>query len=204
LNWTNIVSFRRSGLVCLGLVASLGSISSPGVAQSLPQASGATAVTTQPLTSEFTVKPGLSIPDLPPLQPTLPQAQYQLHLVLKLREHRLYVYQGDQVKASYPVAIGRLGWETPTGDFHVLEMVRNPGWTNPFTGEVTPPGPDNPLGERWIAFWTNGKQYIGFHGTPNRDTVGRSASHGCIRMYNEDVRKLYDQVEVGTPVKVER
>lgn len=66
-----------------------------------------------------------------------------------------------------------------------------------------PPGPDNPLGERWIAFWTDGTNVIGFHGTPNRDSVGRAASHGCVRMYNEDVRELYDIVSTGTPVTVE-
>ncbi|ASC74032.1 Putative L,D-transpeptidase YkuD [Halomicronema hongdechloris C2206] len=110
---------------------------------------------------------------------------------------------GETLEASYPVAVGRPGWETPTGQFRVFAMLENPGWTNPFTGDVTPPGNANPLGQRWIAFWTDGSNDIGFHGTPNRDSVGRAASHGCVRMYNEDIRELYAQVRLGTVVKVE-
>lgn len=142
-------------------------------------------------------------PTLPPIQPILPEV-HTVHLVLKLQERRLYVYDGERVKASYPVAVGRTGWETPKGQFQVLEMVRQPGWTNPFTQEVLPPGPENPLGERWIAFWTDGTNYVGFHGTPNRETVGQFASHGCVRMFNEHVRALYEIVQVGTPVVVEQ
>ncbi|EDX86082.1 ErfK/YbiS/YcfS/YnhG superfamily [Synechococcus sp. PCC 7335] len=106
------------------------------------------------------------------------------------------------MKISYPVAIGRAGWETPTGKFEVFHQVTDPGWTNPITSEVVPPGPYNPLGDRWIAFWTDGTNSIGFHGTPNRESVGTAASHGCVRMYNEDVRQLYEMVEVGTVVTV--
>lgn len=141
-------------------------------------------------------------PDLPSIQPILPQSQIN-RVVIKIKERRVYVYQGDQIKASYPVAVGKPGWETPTGQFQVLEMVKQPGWTNPFTQEVLPPSPDNPLGERWIAFWTDGTNYVGFHGTPSRDSIGQAASHGCVRMLNEDVRALYDAVQIGTPVIVE-
>ncbi|NJN59542.1 MAG: L,D-transpeptidase [Leptolyngbyaceae cyanobacterium SL_5_9] len=137
-----------------------------------------------------------------PPEPLFPEAQ-EVRLVLKLGERRVYVYQNDELKTTYPVAIGRAGWETPTGNFEVLHMLQDPGWTNPLTGEVVPPGPNNPLGERWIAFWTDGSNYIGFHGTPNRETVGRAASHGCIRMYNEDVRELYEIVTPGTLVVVQ-
>jgi lipoprotein-anchoring transpeptidase ErfK/SrfK len=125
-----------------------------------------------------------------------------VRLLLSLGERRVFVYRGEVMEVSYPVAIGRPGWETPTGEFAVFSQVVNPGWTNPLTNEVSPPGPDNPLGERWIAFWTDGTNVIGFHGTPNRESVGKAASHGCIRMYNEDVRELYDMVSEGTPVTV--
>ncbi|MEO0646451.1 MAG: L,D-transpeptidase [Cyanobacteria bacterium J06650_10] len=123
-------------------------------------------------------------------------------LLLRLGERRVYVYRGDAVAASYPVAVGRPGWETPIGEFEIFHQLTNPGWTNPITSEVMPPGPNNPLGDRWIAFWTDGNNSIGFHGTPNRESVGEAASHGCIRMYNEDVRELYSMVAVGTPVTV--
>jgi L,D-transpeptidase ErfK/SrfK len=141
-------------------------------------------------------------PELPPISPVLPQRQVS-RVVLKLKERRVYIYQGEQVKTSYPVAVGRPGWETPVGQFRVLEMVKQPGWTNPFTSEVSPPSADNPLGERWIAFWTDGTNYVGFHGTPSRDSIGQAASHGCVRMFNEDVRELYEVVQIGTPVIVE-
>uniref|UniRef100_A0A832M353 L,D-transpeptidase n=1 Tax=Oscillatoriales cyanobacterium SpSt-402 TaxID=2282168 RepID=A0A832M353_9CYAN len=113
------------------------------------------------------------------------------------------MYRGEEQLASYPVAVGKPGWETPVGTFEIIQMIENPGWTNPFTGEVVPPGPENPLGERWIGFWTDGTNYIGFHGTPSRESVGRAASHGCVRLYNEDIRELYTLVAMGTTVTVE-
>jgi L,D-transpeptidase ErfK/SrfK len=143
------------------------------------------------------------MPELPPIQPTLPEAAPETRLVVRLGERRLYVYQDDTLQASYPVAIGRPGWETPIGSFEVMGMVENPGWTHPLTGQIMPPGPSNPLGERWIAFWTDGENLVGFHGTPDRNSVGRAASHGCIRMLNEDVRSLYGIVEIGTTVVVQ-
>lgn len=133
---------------------------------------------------------------------TIEAAEQQVHLVLSLEERQLYVYRGDTVETTFPVAVGKPGWETPTGSFEVSHMLENPGWTNPFTNEVVSPGPDNPLGERWIAFWTDGEYQIGFHGTPNRDSVGQAASHGCVRLYNEHVRELYDLVDPGTLVTV--
>jgi len=139
---------------------------------------------------------------LPPIQPVLPEVS-ETRLVLRLSERMVYVYQGNSLKVSYPVAVGKNGWETPTGQFKVMAMIKDPGWTNPFTGEVVSAGADNPLGERWIQFWTDGENAIGFHGTPSRESVGRAASHGCVRMYNEDVRELYALVLLGTPVTVE-
>lgn len=132
-----------------------------------------------------------------------PAQEQIVNLRLNLSDRKVYVYRGETLEKSYPVAIGRPGWETPTGEFEVFSQIVDPGWTNPFDGSQMPPGPDNPLGERWIAFWTDGTNSIGFHGTPNRDSVGQAASHGCIRMYNEDVRELFDIVALGTPVIVE-
>ncbi len=163
------------------------------------------AVAQTPTSSPSPVPPTVlqpAVPELPPLQPTLPDASI-MRLVLKLGERRVYLYEGEQVKSSYPVAIGRPGWETPTGKFKVTQMLEHPGWTSPLTGEQMPPGTDNPLGERWIAFWTDGVNSIGFHGTPNPESVGQAVSHGCVRMLNEDIRKIYELVQVGTPVTVE-
>ena len=145
----------------------------------------------------------IAIPNLPQIQPILPDVPADVvRLVLRRGERRVYVYRGEEQLASYPVAVGRPGWETPIGTFEVIQMIEHPGWTNPFTREVVPPGSENPLGDRWIGFWTDGTNYIGFHGTPNRESVGRAASHGCVRLYNEDIRDLYALVTLGTTVTV--
>ena len=141
----------------------------------------------------------------PQTQPILPNISEQnINLLLVLKKRKLYVYQNNILQASYPVAIGKQGWETPTGKFTVINMVENPAWENPLNSskEVILPGLENPLGERWIGFWTDGKDEIGFHGTYKRDSVGKAVSHGCVRMYNEDVKKLYNFVKIGTPVIV--
>ena len=111
------------------------------------------------------------------------------------------------------------GWETPTGRFEVLQKIPNPVWVHPVSGDrVEEQGVNNPLGSHWIAFhrdcrgrdahdgdaWITikGCTTTGFHGTPHRWTVGRAVSHGCVRLYNEDVRALYRQVSLGIQVTV--
>ncbi len=125
-----------------------------------------------------------------------------IRLVIKLSQRKVYLYNGDQEITNYPIAVGKKGWETPKGDFKVIDMLENPSWEHPWNGTVIGPGPENPLGDRWIGFWTDGKNFIGFHGTPAEQLVGQAVSHGCIRMRNNDVRKLFEQVRVGTPVMV--
>ncbi|WP_375341156.1 L,D-transpeptidase [Okeania sp. SIO1I7] len=131
------------------------------------------------------------------------QQNENIYLIIKLSDRRVYIYQDDQLKTSYPIAIGREGWETPAGTYKVMQKISNPSWKHPFTGEIIPPGPENPLGERWIGFWTDGTNYIGFHGTPNEETVGQAVSHGCVRMLNQDVLALFEKVAIGTTVIVE-
>lgn len=126
-----------------------------------------------------------------------------IRLVISLGQRQVTLYRGDIAIKSYPVAVGRSGWKTPYGTFHVIQMLQNPTWIHPLTGETILSGdPENPLGHYWIGFWTNGRNWIGFHGTPNPESVGKAASHGCIRMYNKDVEELFHQVSLGTPVKV--
>ncbi|WP_313930185.1 L,D-transpeptidase [Trichocoleus sp. FACHB-262] len=193
----------RSLWVCLGAAICLSAVATPVVAQvAQTNLNRNQAPAPMPELKAKALTP--YIPELPPIRPILPDVTTQeTRLVLKLKQRRLYVYQGKQLKVSYPVAVGRSGWETPTGQFRVMGMVQNPGWTNPFTRKVMPPGPGNPLGDRWIAFWTDGRNSIGFHGTPDRDSVGQAASHGCVRMLNEDIRELYEIAVLGTPVRVE-
>ncbi|MFP4338763.1 MAG: L,D-transpeptidase, partial [Halothece sp.] len=89
------------------------------------------------------------------------------------------------------------------GEFEVRQMVKNPAWQNPWTEEVIPPGEENPLGKRWIGFWTDGINTIGFHGTPDESVMGEAVSHGCVRMRNEDISKMFEKVTVGTKVIVQ-
>ncbi|MEA5620963.1 L,D-transpeptidase [Cronbergia sp. UHCC 0137] len=123
-------------------------------------------------------------------------------LVVDLSDRRVYVYRYDEVIASYPVAVGKEGWETPTGTFQVMHKQLDPIWQHPITGKIFEAGTDSPLGDRWIGFWSDGRNEIGFHGTPNVDLLGDAVSHGCLRMRNTDVRMLYDQVQLGTSVLV--
>jgi lipoprotein-anchoring transpeptidase ErfK/SrfK len=149
--------------------------------------------------------PGLITPELPALREFSrysPEDQ-TIHLVLKLNDRKVYLYQGKQLLASYPVAIGRPDYPTPTGEFKVFEMIVNPAWQSPWTGEVETPGIDGSLGLRWIGFAHMKNGVIGFHGTPNVASIGRAVSHGCVRMRNEDIVRMFEHVVVGTLVRVE-
>ncbi|MEI8251970.1 MAG: L,D-transpeptidase [Synechococcus sp. ELA057] len=139
-------------------------------------------------------------------------------LVLDRRRRQLLVLEGGRPMRRFPVAVGMPGWETPVGRFEVIEMTADPIWEHPISGLQIPPGPNNPLGSRWIGFhrdcngrkgarngvWTEmrGCVVAGFHGTPNRASVGRAVSHGCVRLYDEDARALFALVQLGTPVRV--
>jgi len=115
-----------------------------------------------------------------------------------------------QPPQGYPVAIGRPQFPTPTGRFQINEMVENPdflafNFNNPKErdrGRV-PPGPNNPLGIRWIGFASAHGWQVGFHGTANTLVLGQAVSHGCVRMSNADVVKVYARVKLGTLVIVE-
>lgn len=144
-----------------------------------------------------------SLPPLGASTPYLPELNTTMQLRLRLGQRRVYLYQGDQILSSYAVAIGRSDTPTPLGEYTVFQMIENPVWQSPWTGEVGEPGADSALGLRWIGFVRVEGGVIGFHGTPTLDSIGRAASHGCVRMRNEDVVQLFDQVEIGTPVVVE-
>jgi len=124
-------------------------------------------------------------------------------LVLNRKRRQVTLYRGDTPVESYPVAVGKPGWETPTGTFKVERKVRDPTWVSPFSGEVVPSdAPDNPIGDYWLGFARTDKNVIGFHDTPRPSSVGKAASHGCVRLYRDDMRELFSRVTVGTPVQV--
>lgn len=130
-------------------------------------------------------------------------ATNEIRLVVKLKARRVYVYRGKQTIASYAIAVGKPGWETPKGTYKVYEQEIDPIFKSFKTGKIIPPGSDNPLGPRWIGIWTDGKTRLGFHGTNQPELIGKAVSHGCIRMHNLDVLSLYEKVKIGTVVTVQ-
>ncbi len=139
-------------------------------------------------------------------------------LVVNLPEHRLYYYpkprKGEQpVVITYPVSIGKMDWRTPLGDTRVIAKIRHPAWYPPESirkehaenGDPLPkvvgPGPDNPLGDFALRLAAGNGEYM-LHGTNNPTAVGMAVTHGCIRMYPEDVAALFALVPVGTPVRL--
>jgi L,D-transpeptidase ErfK/SrfK len=117
----------------------------------------------------------------------------EVRLVVKLKERRVYVYRGKTQLEKFAIAVGKKGWETPTGNHKVINKDVYPTFKNFKTGVTIEGGDrDNPLNTQ-----------IGFHGTNQPELIGKAVSHGCIRMHNKDVIKLYDYVAIGTPVIVQ-
>ncbi len=116
------------------------------------------------------------------------------------------VFEGGKVTKTYKAAVGEPKHPTPTGQFSVQSMQKDPPWNVPnsewagdLAGKTIPGGdPDNPLVARWIGF--NGS--VGFHGTKEAGSLGQAASHGCVRMDPADVKDLFERVRVGTTVYV--
>src|SRR5262249_31661268 len=141
-----------------------------------------------------------------------PAPKKEPYLLLKLSERKVYVVddQSGQPSQGYPVAIGQPRWPTPTGKFQVNEMVENPDFlvfdfnnTKSRDRGRIPPGINNPLGLRWIAFSEAYGWAVGFHGTQKTEVLGQAVSHGCVRMSNPDIVKMFARVKLGTPVIVE-
>ena len=170
---------------------------SPASAQSQiaqSQIAQSTPITTPPEASRTATRTAYS---------TAAQTQTDSRIVLNLGDRRVYLYRGAMLVSSYPVAIGTDETPTPKGQFTISKMVVDPVWQSPWTGEITPPGPDSALGLRWLEFATSEEGAFGFHGTPTIESIGQAASNGCVRMRNEDVVALFAQVSVGTTVLVQ-
>jgi L,D-transpeptidase ErfK/SrfK len=139
-------------------------------------------------------------------------------IVVNLPEHRLYYYpkpkRGEpQEVITYPVSIGKMDWRTPLGLTHVIGKQKDPAWyptesvrkEHAANGDPLParvaPGPDNPLGQFAMRLAAGNGTYL-IHGTNNPRAVGLPVTHGCIRMYPDDVKALFPLVPVGTPVRL--
>lgn len=129
-------------------------------------------------------------------------------LVVNLGDMRLYYfYHPDADPLSFPIGVGKAGWELAEGTTRVAGKRHRPAWhvppsirrENPRLPAVVPPGPNNPLGDYSLDLASAG---IRIHGTNRPYGVGRRVSHGCIRLYPEEIAALYPMVPVGTPVTV--
>jgi lipoprotein-anchoring transpeptidase ErfK/SrfK len=123
-------------------------------------------------------------------------------IVIRRGSNRLYLYRYDRLRRQFRVATGQSTYPTPLGRFTIQVMWRNPWWYPPNSRwakgqKPIPPGPNNPLGTRWMGLSAPG---VGIHGTPNPASIGYSVSHGCIRMYIPDAEWLFNTVNVGTTV----
>jgi lipoprotein-anchoring transpeptidase ErfK/SrfK len=128
-------------------------------------------------------------------------------IVVRLNQNRLYLYQGFDVIRSYSVATAKPGFSTPTGVWRIYDKKENPTWYNPALDSwgaglpaVIPGGPGNPMGTR--AIYIDAPGLIRVHGTTDDASIGRYASHGCIRMHNSEIEQLYPMVDVGDHVVV--
>ena len=137
-------------------------------------------------------------------------------IVVNIPEHRLYYYPKPKhneqpVVITYPVSIGKMDWSTPLGETRVIAKIRHPAWYPPDSirkehaergdplPKVVPPGPDNPLGDFAMRLAVGNGSYM-IHGTNNPMAVGMAITHGCIRMYPEDVAALFPLIASGTKV----
>ncbi|HEU4355361.1 MAG TPA: L,D-transpeptidase/peptidoglycan binding protein [Actinomycetota bacterium] len=125
-------------------------------------------------------------------------------IVVDLSTNTLRFFEGFKVDRQYPVATAAPGYETPVGNWKVIDKKENPTWYNPALDSwgadlppVIQPGPDNPLGTRALYLNSPG---IRIHGTSNSASIGTYASHGCIRMLISDSEELYPLVAIGTRV----
>jgi len=118
-------------------------------------------------------------------------------LLISIPDHELAVIENGQVKKIYPVATGKDSTPSPTGSFHIVVRVVDPTYYH--EGKVIAPGPSNPLGDRWMGLDRKG---YGIHGTNAPQSIGKSASHGCIRMAKRDLEELFSMVKVGDDVEI--
>jgi hypothetical protein len=118
-------------------------------------------------------------------------------IVVSIPDRKLVVFEDDHVAKIYDVAVGKPSTPTPTGEFHIVNHIPNPTYYG--SNVVIPPGKDNPVGTRWMGLSAAG---YGIHGTNVPSSIGKAASHGCIRMRQQDLEELFDLVNVGVTVEL--
>ena len=137
-----------------------------------------------------------------PLEESMPSPSVQI--VIHRRSHTLQVLDAEgKVYKEYPVAVGKAVWPTPQGKFQVLKKIENPVFQSFRTGALTASGKANPLGQYYVQYHEGKVGEFGIHGTDKEDSIGKSVSHGCIRMHNKDIAELYQLVDMGTSVTID-
>jgi len=124
--------------------------------------------------------------------------------VIRRGSNKLSLWKGPTLVKNFTVATGSAEYPTPTGNFEIVNMQRDPTWIPPDSdwakdAKPIPPGPGNPLGTRWMGI---SSPAVGIHGTPDAASLGYSVSHGCIRMAIPEAEWLFEQVDVGTRVYI--
>jgi lipoprotein-anchoring transpeptidase ErfK/SrfK len=118
-------------------------------------------------------------------------------ILVSIPDRKLAVMEDDKVVKVFQTAVGADRTPSPTGQFTIVQRIPGPAWYT--KGRIVPPGKGNPLGTRWLGLSTKG---YGIHGTNSPKSIGRNASHGCIRMRNQDVEELFEMVAVGDAVEL--
>ena len=118
-------------------------------------------------------------------------------VLVSVPDRKLAVLEQGKVITTFPVAVGAAVSPSPTGEFQIVSRVANPTYYRP--GTVIPTGKDNPIGTRWLGLSLKG---YGIHGTNAPRSIGRAASHGCIRLRNRDMERLYTMLQVGDVVQI--
>jgi hypothetical protein len=124
-------------------------------------------------------------------------AQPTRRIVVSFPDRKLALLEEDRVIKIYDVAVGAPSSPSPSGEFKIVRRLENPGYYQP--GVVVAPGESNPLGTRWIGLNIKG---FGIHGTNQPGSIGKFASHGCIRLRNGDIEDLFARVQVGDRVSL--
>lgn len=119
-------------------------------------------------------------------------------IVVSIPDRRLAVIENDRIVSLYQVAVGAAVSPSPVGTFTIVNRVSNPTYYHP--GKVIGPGAANPIGTRWIGLSEKG---FGIHGTDDPGSIGFARSHGCIRLRNRDVEKLFERVRPGDVVEIQ-
>lgn len=118
-------------------------------------------------------------------------------IVVSIPDRKLALIEDGQVMRIYSTAVGAPTTPTPTGTFKVIRRVVDPVWSS--NGKTVGPGKSNPVGTRWIGL---DKKGYGIHGTNAPKSIGKNASHGCVRLRNSDVEDLYKLVAIGDTVEL--